>query len=75
MSILGADEEEYLAYAENIRDEYLCSGITLKCYNKGRVKFLESFSGFLTPEYQKLNDKAFNNVNNERLRILGELNV
>jgi predicted metal-dependent HD superfamily phosphohydrolase len=75
MSILAADEEEYLAYADNVRAEYLEAGVSLEDYNKGRVKFLESFSGFITPEYQKLNDKAFNNVNNERLGILGELNV
>ena len=65
MSILAADEEEYKAYAENVRAEYLEAGVTLEDYNKGRLKFLESFHGFLTPEYKKLNHKAFVNVDKE----------
>lgn len=74
MSILAADEEEYKAYAENVRAEYLEAGVTLEDYNKGRLKFLESFSGFITPEYQKLHSHAMLNIKNEWLRIEGEMN-
>jgi predicted metal-dependent HD superfamily phosphohydrolase len=74
MSILAADEEEYKTYAENVRAEYLEAGIKLEDYNKGRLKFLESFSGFITPEYQNLHTRAMININNERLRIEGEIN-
>ena len=74
MSILAADEEEYKAYAENVKAEYLEAGVRLEDYNKGRLKFLESFSGFITPEYQNLHSRAMINIENERLRIEGEMN-
>lgn len=74
MSILAADEEEYKAYADNVRAEYLEAGVRLEDYNKGRLKFLESFSGFITPEYQNLHSRAMINIENERLRIEGEMN-
>ena len=74
MSILAADEEEYKTYAENVKAEYLEAGVKLEDYNKGRLKFLESFSGFITPEYRKLNSRAMINIKNERLRIEGEMN-
>lgn len=74
MSVLAADEDEYISYAENVKAEYLEAGVKLEDYNKGRLKFLESFSGFITPEYQNLHSRVMINIENERLRIEGEIN-
>lgn len=60
MSILAADTNEYEIYTENIRKEY--AKFSDVEWSEERKKFLQSFRGFITPEFSKYNSKAFENI-------------
>lgn len=59
-SILGSDREMYARYVTAIRKEYFMFNDDE--YKEGRLKFLRSFKGFITPEYKVLDKKAEDNI-------------
>jgi len=70
MSILAADPStgfmsEYLLYQGHIFLEFKEAGFTDEELKIGRLKFLNSFKGFITEEYKGLNALAFRNIQQE----------
>lgn len=68
LSILGADEETYLAYSRAIRREY--SWVTDAEYREGRLKVLKSFLGrrrlfYTEPLTERFEAQARSNLSNE----------
>lgn len=63
MSILAAEQRAYNSYSKNIRKEYAKFSDSEWVY--GRKKFLQSFKGFITPEFSKYNQMAFDNISRE----------
>lgn len=64
MSILGMPWPQYDAYRKAVRKEYLAFGNDE--YRSGRMAFLESFSGFITEEFNaKYLEQAKYNINRE----------
>ena len=67
MSILASSEQDYNNYAKAIRKEYCMYPDDV--FVPARKKFLESFRGFITPEFKVYEEVALANIERE-LRCL-----
>lgn len=64
MSILGMPWERYDAYRKGIREEYAAYSDEEYCL--GRIAFLKSFDGFITPQFQNgFGEQARQNIARE----------
>lgn len=64
MSILGMAPHIYDAYRKGIREEYAM--YSDEEYRLGRIAFLKSFDGFITPQFQRgFGDQARQNIARE----------
>lgn len=73
MSIFAAPADEYVAYGEAIRREYVGGGITDAAFHAGRLVFLGSCLNrepfFLSPAFRLLDGTARINIHDEIVRL------
>lgn len=73
MSIFAAPADEYVAYTEAIRREYVGGGVSDEAFHQGRIAFLggclarEPF--FLSPPFRALDGTARINIHDEIVRL------